>query len=38
MGHESENDIKGLFDDVDTRSNRLGGTVAEKINVWQIFC
>ena len=30
MGHESENDIKGLFDDVDTRSNRLGGTVAEK--------
>lgn len=30
MGHESENDIKGLFDDLDTTSNRLGGTVAEK--------
>ena len=26
----SEDDIKGLFEDVDTTSNRLGGTVAEK--------
>ncbi len=25
-----ENDIKGLFDDFDTTSNRLGNTVAEK--------
>lgn len=30
VGHESENDIKGLFDDVDTTNNRLGETVAEK--------
>ena len=30
IGFESENDIKGLFEDVDTTSNRLGGTVAEK--------
>ena len=29
-GHQSENDIKGLFDDLDTTSNRLGGTVSEK--------
>ncbi|RCW17110.1 type I restriction-modification system subunit M [Streptococcus gallolyticus] len=30
IGHPSENDIKGLFDDLDTTSNRLGATVAEK--------
>lgn len=29
-GFASENDIKGLFEDVDTTSNRLGTTVAEK--------
>lgn len=30
IGFQSEDDIKGLFDDVDTTSNRLGGTVEEK--------
>lgn len=30
LGFPSEDDIKGLFEDVDTTSNRLGGTVAEK--------
>lgn len=30
MGHPSEDDFKGLFDDVDTTSSKLGGTVAEK--------
>ena len=30
MGFASEDDIKGLFEDVDTTSNRLGATVAEK--------
>ena len=30
IGHQSEDDIKGLFEDVDTTSNRLGGTVEEK--------
>lgn len=30
IGFASENDIKGLFEDLDTTSNRLGGTVAEK--------
>lgn len=30
VGFASEDDIKGLFEDVDTTSNRLGGTVAEK--------
>lgn len=30
IGFESENDIKGLFEDIDTTSSRLGGTVAEK--------
>ncbi len=30
IGHESENDIKGLFEDIDTTSNRLGATVAER--------
>ena len=30
IGYESEDDIKGLFEDVDTTSNRLGGTVLEK--------
>lgn len=29
-GYASEHDIKGLFDDVDTRSNKLGSTVAER--------
>lgn len=30
VGFPSENDIKGLFEDIDTTSNRLGGSVAEK--------
>lgn len=30
VGFASESDIKGLFEDLDTTSNRLGGTVAEK--------
>lgn len=30
VGFPSEEAIKGLFEDVDTTSNRLGGTVAEK--------
>lgn len=30
VGFPSENDIKGLFEDLDTTSNRLGGTVSEK--------
>lgn len=30
IGYPSEDDIKGLFEDVDTTSNRLGGTVLEK--------
>ncbi len=30
VGYDSEKDIKGLFDDLDTTSNRLGGTVEEK--------
>ena len=30
VGYDSEEDIKGLFDDVDTTSNRLGNTVPEK--------
>lgn len=30
VGYASEDDIKGLFEDVDTTSNRLGATVAEK--------
>ena len=30
IGYESENDIKGLFEDIDTTSNRLGATVAER--------
>lgn len=30
IGSESEDDIKGLFEDIDTKSSRLGGTVAEK--------
>ena len=30
VGYDSEHDIKGLFDDVDTRSNRLGNTVMER--------
>ncbi len=30
IGYDSEEDIKGLFDDVDTTSNRLGNTVPEK--------
>lgn len=31
-GYPSEVDIKGLFDDFDTTSNRLGNTVADKNN------
>ncbi len=30
IGNASEKDIKGLFDDIDTTSNRLGNTVGEK--------
>ena len=30
IGFKSEDDIKGLFDNLDTRSNILGGTVPEK--------
>lgn len=30
IGFDSEDDIKGLFDDLDTTSNRLGGGVKEK--------
>lgn len=30
IGYASEDDIKGLFEDIDTTSNRLGGTVAER--------
>lgn len=30
IGFASEDDIKGLFEDVDTTSNRLGATVSEK--------
>lgn len=30
LSHPSENDIKGLFDELDTTSSRLGATVAEK--------
>jgi type I restriction enzyme M protein len=30
LGAESENDIKGLFDDLDVNSNKLGNTVAER--------
>jgi len=30
MGFDSENDLKGLFDDVDVNSNKLGATVAKR--------
>ena len=30
MGFDSENDLKGLFDDVDVNSNKLGGTVVKR--------
>ena len=30
IGYQSEDDIKGLFEDVDSTSNRLGGSVLEK--------
>ena len=30
LGTESENDFKGLFDDLDVNSNKLGGSVAER--------
>ncbi|MDR0206122.1 MAG: type I restriction-modification system subunit M [Bacteroidales bacterium] len=30
MGFDSENDLKGLFDDVDVNSNKLGGTVIKR--------
>ena len=29
-GSDSEDDFKGLFDDIDVNSNKLGGTVAER--------
>lgn len=34
-GYPSEKDIKGLFADFDTTSNRLGNTVKIKMHVWQ---
>ena len=30
VGYKSENDLKGLFEDIDISSNRLGATVLEK--------
>ena len=30
IGTESESDFKGLFDDIDVNSNKLGGTVSER--------
>lgn len=30
QGHDSENSFKGLFDDIDVNSNKLGGTVAKR--------
>lgn len=30
QGHDSEDDLKGLFDDIDVNSNKLGGTVAKR--------
>jgi len=30
QGKDSEGNLKGLFDDIDVNSNKLGGTVAEK--------
>lgn len=36
-GFPSEHDIKGLFADFDTTSNRLGNTVKEKIAVLPLF-
>jgi len=30
QGHDSEDDFKGLFDDIDVNSNKLGGTVAKE--------
>lgn len=30
IGTESERDMKGLFDDIDVNSNKLGGSVAER--------
>ncbi|MDR2526863.1 MAG: type I restriction-modification system subunit M [Rickettsiales bacterium] len=30
LGADSENDMKGLFDDIDINSNKLGNTVAER--------
>lgn len=30
QGHESEDNLKGLFDDIDVNSNKLGSTVAKR--------
>lgn len=30
QGHDSEDDMKGLFDDLDVNSNKLGGSVAKR--------
>ena len=30
QGYDSEDDFKGLFDDIDVNSNKLGGTVAKR--------
>ena len=30
QGHDSEDSFKGLFDDIDANSNKLGGTVAKR--------
>ncbi|BED37554.1 hypothetical protein VEE75_37520 [Escherichia coli] len=36
-GYPSEADIKGLFADFDTTSNRLGNTVKDKMPAWPRF-
>ncbi|WP_228014850.1 type I restriction-modification system subunit M N-terminal domain-containing protein [Synechocystis salina] len=36
-GYPSERDIKGLFADFDTTSNRLGNTVKDKTYVWRRY-
>lgn len=38
LGYASEDDIKGLFEDVDMTSNRLGSTVADKTNASPPSC
>ena len=33
VGTSSEGDLKGLFDDLDVNSNKLGGTVAKRVDL-----